>query len=181
MAMRRDIVNAGFMALALAGSVLAFGQDGHESRQDLPPGPRLAMNRQPDSQFAGPILRQIDDPSTGRRWILFGNAAHPEGPGRLLLAGAPGMVRDVPMAGPYQQGNWKVPASSPRPVIHAGDAVIVEEHTAIVDAHLEAVALSSAASGVEFRARLKIGGKVVRALAVDSARATLICGDEDQR
>lgn len=58
-----------------------------------------------------------------------------------------------------------------RPVIHAGDEVIVEEHTAVVDARLEARALASAPIGAEFTARLKIGGLVVRVVALAAGRA----------
>ena len=56
-------------------------------------------------------------------------------------------------------------------MIRAGDALLVEEHTAVVDARLEAVALESAAKGARFKARLKIGGKVVRAVAISPGRA----------
>ena len=50
---------------------------------------------------------------------------------------------------------------------------MVEEHTAVVDARLEAVALGPAAKGGEFRARLKIGGKVVRVIASRRAGRSL--------
>ena len=56
-------------------------------------------------------------------------------------------------------------------MIHAGDKLIVEEHTAVVEARLEAVALGPAAQGAVFKARLKIGGKVVRAVAVSAGHA----------
>lgn len=60
-----------------------------------------------------------------------------------------------------------------KPVIHAGEAVQVEEHSAVVDANLQAVALSSAAPGGILRVRLRIGGRVLRARAVAAGRATL--------
>ena len=56
-------------------------------------------------------------------------------------------------------------------VIHSSDKLILEEHTAVADARLKAVALGSAASGGEFRARLEIGGKIVAAVAVGPGRA----------
>jgi flagella basal body P-ring formation protein FlgA len=56
-------------------------------------------------------------------------------------------------------------------VIRTGDALLVEEHTAVVDARLEAVALESAAKGARFKTRLEIGGKVVRAIAISPGRA----------
>jgi hypothetical protein len=66
-------------------------------------------------------------------------------------------------------------------VTHAGDTVIVEEHTAVVDSRLEAVALGSAARGGEFQARLKIGGAVIRAIALDAGRASLVGSKEASR
>jgi predicted secreted protein len=56
-------------------------------------------------------------------------------------------------------------------VIHTGDALILEENTALVEARLEAVALGPAVSGLAFNVRLKIGGNVVRAVALGPGRA----------
>jgi hypothetical protein len=56
-------------------------------------------------------------------------------------------------------------------MIHAGDALILEEHTAVAEARLQAVALGPAAKGAVFEARLKIGGKMVRAVAISAGRA----------
>jgi flagella basal body P-ring formation protein FlgA len=60
-----------------------------------------------------------------------------------------------------------------RPVIRAGESLIVEEHTSLVDARLEAVALGSALAGSAITVRLKIGGRVVRAVALAPGRAEL--------
>ncbi len=112
----------------------------------------------------GEVLREIDDPHSGDCWLLFRDPSHPGGPGRLVLA-------------PQQASSWRGSAEGhPRsmqrmPVIRAGDALIVEEHTAVVDARLAAVAVSAAASGGELRARLKIGGKVVRVVALSPGLA----------
>jgi len=112
---------------------------------------------------AGELLKEIDDPCTGNRWLLLRDAADPAGPGRLVLAGGP------------QTGSGSAPeplhAPGPTLIIRAGDALIVEEHTARVDARLQAVALSRAEFGARFTARLKIGGRVVRVVAVAPGRA----------
>jgi flagella basal body P-ring formation protein FlgA len=63
-------------------------------------------------------------------------------------------------------------------VIHPGDRVVVEEHTATVEARLEAIALEAAAIGSPVNARLKIGGKVVRAVAIAPGRAALAHAEE---
>jgi hypothetical protein len=59
------------------------------------------------------------------------------------------------------------------PVIRAGDLIVVEEHTEVVDAVLEAVALGPAAEHGTLHARLRIGGRVVQATAVAPGRAQL--------
>jgi flagella basal body P-ring formation protein FlgA len=48
---------------------------------------------------------------------------------------------------------------------------MVEEHTPVVDAVLEAQALNPAAEGESFDVRLTIGGKVIRAVALGPGRA----------
>lgn len=109
------------------------------------------------------VLRQIEDPSTGELWLLLRDRIRPAGPGRLVLARQRMNTPGGP-AEPLSRGE--------RPVIHTGDALMVEEHTAVVDARLEAVALEPAAKGAHFKARLKIGGKVVRVVAVSPGRAS---------
>jgi flagella basal body P-ring formation protein FlgA len=58
-------------------------------------------------------------------------------------------------------------------VIHAGDRLVIEEHTAHMDAILDARALSPAAVGALFAARLTAGGRVVRVMALGPGRAAL--------
>ncbi len=114
-------------------------------------------------------MREIDDPHTGDRWLLLRDRGHPGGPGRLVLAARPGIEPvSVRTAGGEQQAISATQGTPFHPVIHAGDQLIVEEHTAVVEARLEAVALGPAAQGAVFKARLKIGGKVVRAVAVSA-------------
>ncbi len=55
------------------------------------------------------------------------------------------MARDV------RETSRSAARATPAPVIHPGDALVVEEHTAVVDARLEAVALGSAAAGEELQ------------------------------
>lgn len=127
----------------------------------------FAKPAQAVAQPGGEILGEIDDPHTGIRWLLMRDAANAGGPGRLVRIGH---------AGSGAKGGTRGGASGAarlRPLIHAGDALIVEEHTAVVDAWLEAVALGPAAAGAECRARLKIGGKVVRVVVLAAGRAEL--------
>jgi hypothetical protein len=120
-----------------------------------------------ESRAYGEIVREIDDPHTGARWLLVRNDRNPGGPGRLVLMGVDQKKTDkasVPRAEAEARLN---------PVIRAGDRLVVEEHTALVDAVLEARALSPAAFGSEFNARLTIGGRVVRAVALGPGHAVL--------
>jgi hypothetical protein len=131
----------------------------------------------PLSPVNGEIVREIDDPHTGARWLLLRDSSHPGGPGRLVLAVEPrpqaldearGGARNGARseAGQYQQGRVSM-----QPVIRAGERLIVEESTAVVDARLEAVALGPAAIGSPLNVKLAIGGKVVRAVALAPGRA----------
>jgi hypothetical protein len=114
----------------------------------------------------GEILREIDDPQLGSRWLLMRDDSHPGGPARLvLLSAAPGAARGTRQITPR--------TDTPPPVIRAGDRVVLEEHTLVVDAHLEAVAMGPAWTGSAFSARLSIGGGMVRALAAGNGRAVL--------
>jgi hypothetical protein len=115
---------------------------------------------------ANEVLRQIEDPSTGDLWLLLRDSSRPAGPARLVLARQGTNTQRAILGGPAQS------LSAPeRPVIHAGDALMVEEHTAVADVRLEAVALEPAMKSAQFKARLKIGGQVVRVVAVSPGRA----------
>lgn len=105
-------------------------------------------------------VREIMDASTGVRWVLVKDAAHPGGPGRLV-------------ADRSQRAQTQI-------VIRAGDAVVVEGHNERVDLRLQAIALSPSAAGDTFAARLCIGGKVVQARALAPGRAELT-GEESLR
>lgn len=176
-----SMARVGVSVLALAWAVVASGQ-----REPGGPSAPAAVSRgteraQPPIQPLADFLREIDDLHTGDRWLLMRNGANPAGPGRLIWVESPGagaghgMARDA-----HETSESAAHATCLRPVIHLGDALVVEEHTAVVDARLEAVALGSAEAGAELKARLKIGGKVVRVIAVAAGRAVLAPESEAQ-
>ena len=121
------------------------------------------------------IVREIDDSATGDRWLLERDPRHPGGPGRMVLVGHEKTVRGSLETGneAWDNGSDRAPALQ-APIIRAGDRVTLEEHLALVDASLEAIALGPARQGSELRVRLSIGGRVVRALAFAAGRATLV-------
>ncbi len=115
-------------------------------------------------------MREIDDPNLGDRWLLMRNDDVPGGPGRMVMVAA----HRQPMGGaPLRAAKQTAEEARLLPVIRAGDRLTVEEHTARVDAVLEARALSAAAAGSALDARLAIGGRVVRAVALGPGRAVL--------
>ena len=118
---------------------------------------------------SGKIMREIDDPHTGDRWLLVRNDQAPGGPGRLVLVAAHRSNSGGAVMQPARQlHEARIP-----PVIRAGDRLLIEEHTAQVDAVLEARALNPAAPGSVLNVRMMIGGNVVRAIALGPGRAAL--------
>lgn len=119
----------------------------------------------------GQLVREIDDPSTGERWLLVRNERDPGGPGRLVLAGTGRNGMDGARERVQSRGQDQEPLALP--VIRLGDRLVIEEHTAVIDAVLEARALDTAARGSTLDVRLTIGGKVMRAVALGPGRAEL--------
>jgi hypothetical protein len=160
-------------------AALATGVDG-QTAGVIEPGPRV-LNATPQTAQAkastpDEVVREIDDPHTGARWLLMRDPSHPGGPGRLLESTRnPARQRH-----PARQDAAGVKASSAelRPVLHAGDRLIVEENSAVVESRLEAVALGPAVLGSVLNVRLSVGGKVVRAVALAPGRAVLQPGME---
>jgi hypothetical protein len=118
----------------------------------------------------GSLVREIDDQQCGNRWLLFRDDRNPGGPGRLVLvqsaqAGSAGR--------PATGAAAELPAAPQKPVIHAGDRLVIEQETPQISARLEAVALAPAMAGRLFRARLRMGGKIVEAVALAPGRAAL--------
>jgi hypothetical protein len=62
-----------------------------------------------------------------------------------------------------------------------GESVVVEEHTTAAEVSVEAVAMEPAASGSLLHVRLKIGGKVLRAVALAPGKAELTLALEADR
>ncbi len=119
-------------------------------------------------------LREIDDPPTGARWLLLRDGVHPGGPGRLALA--TGLRDNGRIDGKKKDADRKSLAIVGRPsvAIRGGDRLVLEEETAVGAVRLEAVALGPAAPGGSLQARLEIGGKVVRVVALAPGRAALM-------
>jgi len=114
------------------------------------------------------LVKVIDDPSTGARWLLYEDTGHPSWPARLVAA--------PPEQATKSQNALRREASADgaRVAIHAGDRLTVEEHTPVADSKLSAVALGQARKGEELEVRLEIGGRVVKAVAEGTGQAQMV-------
>jgi hypothetical protein len=134
------------IVVVMVSTVCAASAQQHSARLQLQP------SLLPDTT----AVREIHDPHSGMLWLLVKDKAHPGGPGRLIPVSRATELRIVPV-----------------PLIRAGDRIQVEEHTAVVDAVLEATALEPAIKDGLFLVRLKIGGRVLRVAAVAAGIAEL--------
>lgn len=139
---------------ALAGSLPA------QQKNAIPR--TLVISGMAAAEVPGNTVREIDDPYNGDHWLLERDPEHPGGPGRLVRV-AHGTAKAVASDTPAVY----------RPVIHAGDKIVVEENTPVAEARLAAVALTPAEAGAELTVRLEIGGAVLRAIAFAPGRAEL--------
>ena len=110
-------------------------------------------------------FRSMHDPHTGLTWVVETDPKHAGGPGRMILA--EGDLR----AG----GDGSLPD---RILIHAGQKVIVEQHTPLLDAAFEALALNPALAGSGLKVRLRATGKVMSAYAISKGKAVLLPSTE---
>jgi hypothetical protein len=117
------------------------------------------------------LVRVIEDPNLGDRWLLCRNPDHPGGPGRLQLVAANHASSARSIQGGASEAQVKAFQDAARSAIRAGDRVIVEENSAVAEARLGAVALESATIGSSFHARMEIGGRVLRVVAMGNGRA----------
>jgi hypothetical protein len=122
----------------------------------------------------GQVVREIRDPHNGMRWLLERSIGNSGAPGRMVLLNDRESPEVCLSKSPNRQPDTKHEAQSP--VIRTGDRLVIEDHSALVDARLEAISLSAAIQGAEFNARLTIGGTVVRAIAIAPGRAAFAAG-----
>jgi hypothetical protein len=161
--------------LALAGGLIHAQASVSDRAQVMLSSGELSSESAAKQQ-PGQLVREIDDPNLGDRWLLTRNEEAPGGPGRLVRVAARNSAADGESgeSGGRVQISGQPTAVSALPVIRLGDRVIVEEHTAVLDARLEARALRPAAIGAVFEVRLAIGGHVVRVVARGPGRAELV-------
>jgi hypothetical protein len=123
-------------------------------------------------------LREIADPGADIRWRLVRDPTHPAGPGRLVpISVSEDDARGPSGARPAARGGEEPLAPLAR-VILAGDRIVVEESTPIASVRLAAVALVPARAGDLFLARLEVGGRAVRVIALGSGHGRLAAVNE---
>jgi len=167
--------------VTLSVSGQATGRSSPGGRGPAPMGILSSGRSDSAGKAEGELVREIDDPHTGARWLLTRSLDHRGGPGRLvLLPGPDGEDRRERPAGQTLTAEESKELTLAAPVIHLGDTLTVEEDTAVVSSRLQAVALAPAAIGSAFAARLKIGNRIVQALALGPGRAAFL-GDRAVR
>jgi hypothetical protein len=170
------------MGLAVLAAVVASSAFGQAAgNKQAPARALLSAAAENGNPGADHVVREIDDPHTGARWLLMRDPKRPGGPGRMVLAAGMEKEGQEERAGASSAASEELSRKVRLPVIRAGDRLIVEENTAVVEAWLEAVALGPAPSGSPLNARLTIGGKVVRVVALGPGRAAFAAEAEGQR
>jgi hypothetical protein len=176
------------MVLAMASCVCAQSPAGPASRAQVLTSSGSVGTAAGQANPTGDVLREIVDPNNGYHWLLVRQNTLPGGPGRLVLvaghresgvsfqsaqlAGSRLGTQSSPLSGPGSAAQLDLAAPAPS-VIRSGDRLTVEEHTAHVDAVLEARALGAAVVGAVLEARLTIGGSRVRVVALGPGRASM--------
>jgi hypothetical protein len=112
-------------------------------------------------------VREVDDPSCGLRWYLLRDLSHPGGPGSFAV-----------FAGSREDPEEAQVEPARRTIVFAGDRLIVEERTAVLDTRLEAVALRPASAGQIIDVRWRNGGKSILVRIVGPGRARLLDSSE---
>lgn len=154
-------IRAGVALVAILAAMPALGQRGARGAS----GNSIQLSLPQTESVTWEVVREIDDPHSGTRWVLKRDSSHPAGPGRLepVADFEEKIARGEPLAA----------VRRPVPAIRAGDHLILQEDTAVVEVRLEAVALGAAVVGSPLKVRLKIGGVVVRAVALAPGHAAL--------
>lgn len=104
------------------------------------------------------VVTERTDLATGAHWVLMRDASNPAGPARWMRDAADGQMGAGSRVDPG--------AGKQSTVIHAGDRIVLEERTRVLEARFEATALTGAKSNEPLRVRLTIGGRVLLARAV---------------
>ena len=153
--------------LLLLAFVASWGQERDQCDADFYAS---AASRQFDKTGDWRVIRSFEDASSHQSWMVVRDKKQPAAPARLW---GPTMLRGAGCASAEESREALLQTAS-RLIIHAGDSLIVDEHTAIVDARLEATALNAAAGGERLKVRLMIGNRVVEAVAIEPGRAEMV-------
>jgi hypothetical protein len=125
-------------------------------------------------------LREVADLGTHQHWLLIQDLTRATGPALFMKQPQHSACAFLTL-GKMNFGSALGARVRSIPVIHAGDRIILCEHTILSDAELEATALEAAAVGESLRVRIKFGGLTVRAIAAAPGRATLVPEASERR
>lgn len=110
--------------------------------------------------------------ATSSCWLLMRSTALPGGPWAWvhLSKECDSVARDHHIS---DQSSLAGQNAGLLPVIHVGDELVIEQHSAVAEARLSGRALESAHEGAIFHARLRANGGLIRAVAIGPGRALL--------
>jgi S1-C subfamily serine protease len=148
--------------LTLAGVLLLPGSSAGQSTLKSSPARPVTKSAHPILATSS-IVREINDPSNGRQWLLTRDPAHPGGPGVLIAR------ESVSESARSDEAIVRL-----HPVIRGGDRVTVEQSSEKVDLLMEGIALAPAALGASLRVRLAMTGKLVPAVALGPGRVVRV-------
>lgn len=141
---------------------------------------RVSAQPQAPCETPNRAIRWIDDPATHLRWILLKDPRHPAAPAVLapMQSNSGCVLRSGENRVAVESNCFSQPAI---PLIHGGETLIVEQHSAAADAQLEGTALGPAAIGEALRVRLKKSGKILSVIADGPGHATMPAGGSQVR
>ena len=145
-------------------------QDLGEGMQKVGCSSGVGVPSAPEARYRA--LRELEDPGAHQYWLLIRDRNRAAGPALLVKEPAHSACAFFTL-GKMDRGPAIGQPVRSLPVIHAGDPIILFEHTTVSDTELEATALEQAAVGDSLRVHIKFGGFTVRAIAAAPGRATL--------
>lgn len=117
-------------------------------------------------------VRVIEDPASHRRWLIEQNLERPDWPARVIqVPQGLSCWNDTRRSDQAEKRNG---LDRSKRVVQAGETLRIVEESPVFRADLEAVALKNGGRGDWISARLRIGGKVVRAIVAAPGRAVLV-------
>lgn len=166
------------IALAAIAAISGIGQQPDQRNRNVSAACLRDLGTANETRYRA--VRIIDDRATGHSWLLVKQLDRPGTPAVLLqIADDQSCSKIFPAE---SEGRFPIAHQFlPRLVIRPGDSVILSEDSLVADARLEAIAIEPAVAGQSLTVRLKLGGHLLRAVAIAPGSALMVQGREVRR